>query len=286
MNKIALSILALALSTNSFAQKVGNTTKSLVKAEQEFSSSVAKQGANKAFTAYATDDALVFRPNAVNAKTYYATATDMKGLSWSPNFARVSKSGDWGFTAGNYTLSEDKKSYGHYLTVWKFVDGKWKYALDLGVDAAKPLADKTTDFAESKGEYKPRLRVDPKEIAARKEVIMSNEKMLNTLFKTLGVNAFSGFLSENSRLMFPGTETIVGKADIQAFNNRMIDKINLKTTSADRALGEDFAYTYGLATIDYKGMELRESFNYIYIWERNTKGEWNIITQIYNEAVR
>ena len=85
--------------------------------------------------------------------------------------------------------------------------------------------------------------------------------------------------------MFPGTEAIVGKENIQAFNNRMIDKINLKTTAYDRALGGDLGYTFGLATIDYK-TDLRESFNYIFIWERQTDGNWNIMTQIFTLAER
>jgi ketosteroid isomerase-like protein len=86
--------------------------------------------------------------------------------------------------------------------------------------------------------------------------------------------------------MFPGTELIVGKEGIQAFNNRMIDKINLKTAGYDKALGADIAYTYGVATIDYKSMELRESFNYVFIWERQSDGNWNILSQIYTLAER
>ena len=65
----------------------------------------------------------------------------------------------------------------------------------------------------------------------------------------------------------------------------MIDKISLKTTSADKALGGDLAYTYGLATIDYKA-DLRETFHYIYVWERQPDFSWNIINQIYTLAER
>lgn len=287
MNKLKLSILGLALSTSIsvYAQKSDGSTKSLVKAEKEFATD-AKKGANQAFLTYAGDNAIVFRPNPVAAKTFYATAADTKALSWTPTFAKVSKSGDWGFTSGSYTLAEDKKSYGHYLSVWKAKDGKWQYILDIGAETNKPLNSDKVEIIEPKGDYKPRLRIDEKELKARKDVILTNEKTLNTLFKTYGGTAFSGFLSADSRLMFPGTETIVGKNNIQAFNNRMIDKISLKTVDADRALGDDLAYTYGVATIDYKGMELRESFNYVYIWERQADGGWNLLTQIYTEAVR
>lgn len=285
MRKIAFSILALTLSTSVFAQKSDGTTKSLVKAEKEFAAD-AKTGANDAFLKYAAPTALVFRPNPTSAKTYYASAKDMKTLSWSPVYAQVSKSGDWGFTSGNYSIAGTKKSYGHYLSVWKAADGKWAYVLDIGAEAAKPLENNTTNFVEPKGQYKPRLRTDEKDVKARKNIIITTEQTLNTLLKTHGANAFSGFLTEKSRLLFPGTEAVAGKADIQAFNNRMIDKISLKTTDVDRANGDDLAYSYGLATIDYKGMELRESFNYVFIWERDDKGMWNLLTQIYTEAIR
>lgn len=285
MKKITFSICALALSTGLYAQKSDGTAKSLIKAEKEFSAA-AKSGANQAFLKYATNEAIVFRPNAVNAKTYYATAENTKNLSWSPNFVQVSKSGDWGFTTGAYTIDNGEKVYGHYLTVWTAKDGKWQYSLDMGAESAKPLAGLTLDVVEPKGQYKPRLRVDEKDVKARKNVILTTEQMLNTLFKTHGANAFSGFLTEKSRLLFPGTESTVGKSNIQAFNNRMISKINLKNAGVDRANGDDLAYTYGLATIDYKGVELRESFNYIYVWERDDKGGWNLLAQIYTEAIR
>jgi ketosteroid isomerase-like protein len=105
------------------------------------------------------------------------------------------------------------------------------------------------------------------------------------MLKTHGVNALAGFLSEDARLMFPGMDMLVGKTDILAFNNRAIDKINLKTSKADKAYGGDFAYTYGLASIDYK-TDLRESFNYVFIWERQNDGNWNIIAQIFTLAER
>ncbi len=69
------------------------------------------------------------------------------------------------------------------------------------------------------------------------------------------------------------------------FYNSMVSKIALKTTKADKALAGDLAYTYGIATIDYKA-DLRESFNYVYVYERQPDHNWNIILQIYTPAER
>ncbi|TKC12123.1 nuclear transport factor 2 family protein [Pedobacter polaris] len=284
MKKFIYTLLFTSLSVGVSAQKADGTTKSLVAAERAFAADAVKDGANAAFTKYAADDALVFRPNPINAKKFYATAPDMKDLDWTPVQARVSRSGDWGFTSGSYVVGTDKKSYGHYLSVWRVNDGKWEFILDLGAETNKALSKPTTNFVEPKDHYIPKY-ANGKDLKVSREVINTTEKTLNTTLKSFGASAFAGFLNNDARLLFPGTEPLIGKENIQAFCNRMIDKINLKTTAFDKALGGDFAYTYGVATIDYK-TDLRESFNYIFIWERQSDGNWNIMTQIFTLAER
>lgn len=286
MNKIYLSILALAIGTNVYAQKSDGSIKSLVNAEKAFAQKVAKDGANAAFTSFSAADGVVFRPNPVNARKYFATADDTKKLKWEPNYARLSKSRDWGFTSGSFESGNDKKSYGHYLSIWRGVDGNWEFVIDLSADAIRPIKGKEvkSTFIEPIGTYKPRF-TSQKDLKSAADIIYSTEKTLNTMLKTHGISAFAGFINHDARLLFPGTDVILGKDDILAFNNRVIDKINLKTTQADKALGGDFAYTYGVATIDYKA-DLRESFHYVFIWERQADANWNIIAQIFTLAER
>lgn len=284
MKKILYTVLAASLSLNAFAQKADGTTKSLVNAEKSFAEAAAKNGANEAFLKYAAPDAIVFRPNPINAKKFYETAPDMKNLSWTANNARVARSGDLGFTSGSYIVGGEQKAYGHYLSIWRAKEGKWEFILDLGAETNRPLGKVESVFKEPKDHYSPKFATD-KEIKASRDIIYTTEKTLNTMLKTHGASAFAGFINPDAQLMFPGTDLIVGKDKIQAFNNRMIDKISLKTTSADKALGGDLAYTYGVATIDYK-TDLRESFHYVFIWERQADFSWNIISQIFTLAER
>ncbi len=286
MNKLLLTGFALALSISVSAQKSDGSVKSLVNAEKSFVQKIAKDGANAAFKAFAAPDGIVFRPNPINTKNYFATAEDTKALSWEPNYARLSKSRDWGFTSGTYTLNGNKKTYGHYLNFWRGKDGDWQLVMAAATEANKPLKSKEEKslFVEPTGTHSPRF-ASAKDLKSAADIISSTEKTLNTMLKTHGVQAFSGFLNHDARLLFPGTDALIGKNAILAFNNRVIDKINLKTTQANKALGGDFAYTYGLATIDYKA-DLRESFNYIFIWERQADANWNIIAQIFTVAER
>lgn len=276
--------MAATLALGASAQRTDGTTKSLVKAEQEFSESAVRNGIKSAFNSYSASNALVFRPNPVNAKTFYASQANDKNLSWSPSYARVSRSGDWGFTSGAFILEGAEKTYGQYLTVWKAINGKWEVALDLGITHNKPLKPVTTTFVEPKDYYKPEFD-GPKQTAGKKEVILTTEKTLNAMLKSYGMGAFGGFLSKDARVIFPGYEPVIGKDRAVAFYNSLMSKVTLKTTAADRAAGGDLAYTYGVATVDYK-TDLRESFNYVFIYERQPDFSWNLIQQIYTPAER
>ncbi|AMQ00565.1 Cysteinyl-tRNA synthetase [Pedobacter cryoconitis] len=276
--------MAATFTLGASAQHTDGTTKSLVKAEEEFAAAAAKDGIKSAFNDYSAKGALVFRPNPVDAKTFYANQPNDKNLSWAPDYARVSRSGDWGFTSGGYTVDGETKAYGEYLSVWKAINGKWQLVLDLGAEHHKPLNPVATHFVEPKDYFKPKFG-GPKQAAAGKDIILTTEKTLNMTLKSYGIAAYGGFLNPDARVVFPGYEPVIGKDKIIAFYNSMVDKMSLRTVGADKAAGGDLAYTYGVATIDYR-TDLRESFNYVFIYERQPDFNWNLIQQIYVPAER
>ncbi len=59
-------------------------------------------------------------------------------LSWEPIYAKISGSGDLGYTYGTYTSTvraTGEISKGTYVTVWeKQADGTWKFVLDTGTE--------------------------------------------------------------------------------------------------------------------------------------------------------
>lgn len=285
INKFICTLVAATLTLGAYAQRLTDgTTKTLVKVEEEFSESAVKNGIKSAFNTYSAGNALVFRPNPVNARTYYANQPNDKNLSWKPSYARVSRSGDWGFTTGGYTMEGTERVYGQYLSVWKAVNGKWELVIDLGTTHNKPLKPVTPQYIEPKDYYKPQFN-GPKQVAAGKDIILTTEKTLNATLKSYGIGAFGGFLNRDARVLFPGYEPIIGKDKIIAFYNSLVSKMTIKTTQADKAAGGDLAYTYGIATIDYR-TDLRESFNYVFIYERQPDFSWDLIQQIYTPAER
>jgi len=285
MKQIFTTAIASLLVISAFAQKNDGTTKSLVNAEKDFAKSIAKKGDKDSYLEYSLASALVFRPNPVNVKTFYNAQTkDGKSVTWEPNLAKVSRSGDLGFTTGPYAVNGEEKQYGQYLSIWKAENGKWKLAIDLETTSNKPLDQTAPRFLEPKDHVAPKF-LNEKEIKAGREIISTTEKTLNTFLKTHGIGAFGGFMTDDARLLFPGNEPIIGKGKILSFYNGMISKINLKTTGVDKALGSDLAYTFGVATIDYKA-DLRESFNYVFVYEKAADASWNLIVQAFVPAER
>ena len=71
---------------------------------------------------------------------YWSDKPETKDLSWEPYKAEAARSGDWGYSLGNWKLAlKDTVLYGNYYTIWKKqADGKWKFTDDGGNNTPKP----------------------------------------------------------------------------------------------------------------------------------------------------
>ena len=114
----------------------------IISAEKEFAGLCAREGIEKAFTAYAAEEATILLGDSlligrVAIGLHYAKPKYQNvKLEWSPDFADAARSGDLGYTYGHYTYtatdSTGKKTVykGVFHTVWKKLDGKWKFVWD------------------------------------------------------------------------------------------------------------------------------------------------------------
>jgi hypothetical protein len=110
-------------------------------AERAFAARAAVVGMSPSFLEYMTDDAIIFAPDPLLAKAFYAALpagkTPKDGgtlLNWWPNFAGVARSGDLGFTTGPATINGKRGLF--YFTVWaRQPEGGWKWVYDGGIDA-------------------------------------------------------------------------------------------------------------------------------------------------------
>ena len=119
--------------------------------EAKFAADTAR-GGGPAFASWFAGDAVTLangKAPVVGHDAIAASATwtpEAYQLTWTPEGARISASGDMGFTWGHYQgTSKDSnggaiKTSGRYMTVWKKQpDGAWKVEVDASNDG--PAAD-------------------------------------------------------------------------------------------------------------------------------------------------
>lgn len=270
------------------AQQADGKINSLLSAENYFSSMVKMKGLKKAFLMVSDEETIIFRPGPVKAKAYFEKQEDGKGypLSWQPSMARISKSGDWGFTSGTFNIqpnvADSAGSFGQYLSVWKVnAKGIWKLALDLGIEHPEIKKENTADFKEPKNAVYFR-QASAKRLAQREDVVLINDRLFSTTMANQGLKAYREFLANQSRLLFPGKEPIIGKENILNFWAQNPYQIISTPLLADRSLSGDWAYTQGEATLNINAQA--QSFYYVRIWELQQGFNWNLVLEIFVPA--
>lgn len=113
--------------------------------ERKFAEMSEKEGILKAFLFYAAEDAVLMRNNKLvkgkkSLRSYFEEnekSNNEISLTWSPDFVEVSKSGDLGYTYGNYvvnytdSLGVVTSEEGIFHTVWKKQkNGDWRFVWD------------------------------------------------------------------------------------------------------------------------------------------------------------
>jgi hypothetical protein len=281
---VFISILLLSSQSHLMAQLSNGEVSSLVAAENYFAGISKEMGIDRAFLAVSDDETIVFRPGPVRAVDFFKKKNDSEGeLSWQPAFAKISRSGDWGFTTGPFEYKNDgKSSYGNYVSIWKANHkGVWKLALDLGINHAKPAKEPDLFFADSKNPrfFRQRSAVRRKQ---REEMILTSDRLFSKTLSKYNNLAYNVFLADESRLLFPGYEPILGKRNITDFLRLQELEINTEVIEADRAAGSDFAYSYGTAAIKKKGQV--SPYHYVRIWEVQDGHKWNVILEVFSPA--
>lgn len=281
---ISLSLICYGFS--SFGQLSNGKVNSLVAAENYFSAFTKRNGSKDAYLKVSDNETIIFRPEPVKVKDFYSRGTiDAVGqLSWEPVYAKISKSGDWGFSSGPYTYIDEgpAPSYGQYLSVWKTNSkGVWKLAINMGISHLKPSITPELDFSDPKN-IKFFRQLSPGRLKQREDMITTTDQLFsNTLIKDQSL-AHDIFLAENARLLFPGEEPIIGKARIHHFLGKNQISIESEPLRADRALGSDLAYSYGIAFVT-RNKQISK-YHYIRVWESQEGYKWNIILEAFTPA--
>lgn len=110
-------------------------------ADAAFAARAAEIGHHAAFIEYLADDAVLFRPEAVNGQEWLATHEPAGGrLEWSPAAAVTGCAAVLAVTTGPWRYSNGDGGdpvAGHYLSLWRLdAQSQWRVVLDHGIDHA------------------------------------------------------------------------------------------------------------------------------------------------------
>jgi ketosteroid isomerase-like protein len=136
----------LILASCSLSDRSTEARNEIITADTLMSSLATKEGFFKALLAYADDSVIKPKEGELSVigkqalEKYWSGKADTKAITWAPFRVEASKSGDMGYTIGNWKLAaKDTAFYGNYYAIWKKQpDGKWKFVVDGGNSTPSP----------------------------------------------------------------------------------------------------------------------------------------------------
>ncbi|RYE36035.1 MAG: hypothetical protein EOP42_04855 [Sphingobacteriaceae bacterium] len=281
MKKISVAIVAFLCTTQLISAQKTAQIKTVLDAEKDYNRSVSQKGIREASLAAIDAEAIVFKPEAVSAKTYYTGIEKNTGkLTATPTIARISANGDLAFSAGSYLIRNvtDEPEYGEYLSIWRTdLSGKLKMIFSMNMQHPETKETPIVDFKEPAVIASRTINKDP---FTGKNIIITTDKLFNSSLNFSSVSAYKEFLNLDSRYFFPGFEPIIGQDKILQFVSNQAISIEALNTGAGRAASSDLAYSYGKATI--KKGEISNKYNYIRIWEPDKSHKWNMLVEMFS----
>lgn len=141
---VFISLVLIAISCGVSERKINKWKAEIIQTERDFSYMAGREGIAEAFAAFAAEDVVLLRNgNLIKGKegliSFFSNraSADSISLTWAPDFADVSSSGDMGYTYGTYTYTvtdttgQTSTHKGIFHTVWKRQkNGEWKFVWD------------------------------------------------------------------------------------------------------------------------------------------------------------
>lgn len=287
MKKYLFALICLIFVYTNNAQIKNPNLNSLIATEYAFVSSAAEIGTRDAFLKFIADDGIIFRPNAVNGKTYLSNAPKRPGLlSWYPTYAGISHDGDMGFTTGPADFKKDKDSlaiwFGNFSTVWqRQSNGEFRFAIDMGNSNSKPMEQYVPLKYEMTSPNSSTLRKGMKRIKA--DQLLNYDKEFTMIISKMGVaSTYKKFISEESRLLRDEFYPLVGTSAITDYFTKNIGTYIFNPIGGKISSSKDLGFTYGELKITNSDENKNGTYNYMHIWKKEGR-RWIIIIDVANK---
>lgn len=281
MSSVILLLAGLAGATARAAAPPPSALDSLAAAERAFARTSVEKGIRASFLEFFAADGLAFGPAPENVHEAYAAVPAPATrppvtLDWAPVTGDVSASGDFGWTTGPYTLSDDRGDaltrHGYYFSVWKKQsDGAWKVVADFGTITVAPAG--------------PRPAFQPAHADAaatgtaptRDELLALDRELSRGCEKDAA--CLAARLHDGGRLHRDGREPFVGRDAARALLAQAKPGMRFEPLGGDAARSGDLAYTYGRYQAPDEQGAAGERGYYLRVWRRTPDG-WRISADV------
>lgn len=249
-------------------------------------------GMNQAFLDVFGDGAVIFRRGPVDARVLYeqvsAAQRRNSALESKANYIDFSRSGDLGLTSGPYRFSagtgeELRRTYGHFVNIWRRVDGEWRMVADMVVSVPGFLSlDVEPDFAETDLLLAETASASLTEENTVASLLEADERFIASINLRGGRRTASRYGIRHQRIFIPGMAPGIGSESgsivYGAFLDEKVAMSELTFESAGAVMAEsgEVGYTYG--TMSVAGADFNT--NYLRYWHFTKSGEWKVAIEV------
>jgi uncharacterized protein DUF4440 len=288
LSKAILACCASALiggcasSRNQPSAESGAGLRSLIAAERAFARRAESSGIKDAFVANLGVDGLLFRPGPVNGLAWFRDRPPARGyLSWDPEWAEISASGELGWTTGPFEFraagaSDTVSNAGHYVTVWRRdSNGAWKMAVDIGT--SHRFVAKPNDAGGAVMRRASSLGGD-----AQRRLLAQDSVLGSAAVKVH--NALLSSLDRDARLHREGAIPALGEAAVRVALRDDDRVYRSKPLGGGTSRTADFGYTYGEYDLAATSERSAERGFYLRLWRPGSDGTWRVILDLAQPA--
>lgn len=268
-------LLALLLAAGAVHAGDDPAYDAMVAAERAFARRATEAGVTAAFVEFMAEDSIVFRPNPVPGRAWYAKQPKAGfALDWAPAQAEIAASGDLGYTLGPWLLRPLGKpdadpAAGHFFSIWqRGDDGRFRNVLDLGVDHGPQALAAAVDRRGPKTSGAAPLT--PTEATARSQaLLLADRDLVSKLTTSDAYAALRAALTPDAIVLRPGVGPRQGPDGVAPFAPlAWCDLAMLRMSAAG-----DFGTTAGW------GGDPKNPYSYARAWRWTEQG-WKVAADI------
>ncbi|MEO5511671.1 MAG: hypothetical protein ABIS27_13650 [Longimicrobiales bacterium] len=276
---LATSLLAAAQSAD--AQTRAKNLAAVISTDRAFNKLSTDSAPQLAFDRYLTADAWLFRPRAIRALEFRRKHPLPKALilTWSPEFADVSRAGDLAYTTGGWASASRRQDtqelFGQYLTIWmKQKDGRWLGVFNGSVRTPGPEGKPPTLHSPAQ----PSAYVGKQSPMVEKNNLIAADNSFSNIARQRGYAAALRPIAHADIRTLRHTFHAIGIDSIQVTHSGA--RVTMwMPVEAVTAVSGDMGYTRGSYVIS-RPDQSNEGGDYMRVWRRDRNGVWRVIIDI------